>query len=114
LLNGALQRFDGSGFRDAGNDRFLLHDNLPSIRMARNKDHRNPAFGNNLGRRQAIDDWHVEVDECDIDLVVVTLLDQFFAIAHGTNNFMTETLEQPHECLTNVGLVLGNGDPDGQ
>ena len=82
--------------------------------MSGNEDHRNAAFRDNLGRREAVDYRHIEVDERDIDVVVVTLVDQFFAIANRTNNFVAETFEQPNERLANVGLVLGNSDSYGR
>src|SRR4051812_37602242 len=70
-LNGPLQYIDGGWLRDAGHDRFSFDNHLPRIRMPRDQDHRDPAFGDDLGRREAINDRHVEIDECNIDLVVV-------------------------------------------
>jgi hypothetical protein len=114
LLNRSLQSLNGRRLRDAGHDRFLFHDHLPRIRMSGNEYHWNAAFGNDFSGRETVDDWHIEVDECDIDVVKLALVDQFFAIANRTNDFVAETFEQPHECLANVGLVLGDGDSYGR
>jgi hypothetical protein len=92
----------------------LLYHDLTGIRMSGNKNHGDPTFGDNLGRREAVDHRHIEVDEGNIDVVVVTLVDQLLAIANRTHNFVAETFEQPYKRLTNVGLVLGNGDSYGR
>ena len=48
--------------------------------MPRYQDHWYAAFGDDLSGRETVDNWHVEVDKCDIDIVVVALVDQFLAI----------------------------------
>jgi hypothetical protein len=92
----------------------LLYHDLPGIRMSGNEYHRDSSLGNNLSGGQAVDYRHVEVDKCDVDLVVVALIDQFFAIANRANYFVAEAFEQPNERLANIGLVFGNGDSYGR
>jgi hypothetical protein len=114
LFDGPLQSLDGRRFRDACDNRFSLDNDLSGVRMPGYKYHRDAALGYYFRRREAVNDWHIEIDERDVDIVAFAMVDQFLAIANRTDNRVAEALEQPNEHLANVGLVIGNGDTYGR
>ena len=112
FFDGALEVVDRGGLYEAGDDGLVFEDDLAGVGVAGDEDDRDAFFGNNFSGGEAVNDRHVEIDECYVDFRAVALIDQLLAIGDGAHNAVSQMLEKSDKSFANVRLVLGNGDAD--
>jgi hypothetical protein len=110
FFDGTLELVDRGWLGDPRDDGLIFNDYTSSVWVTGYQNDRNSPLGNDFGGRQAVHHRHIEIDKRDIDFHASTLVDQLLAVADGAYDLIPHALEQAHESLSNVGLVLCHGD----